>query len=387
MKRRKVNLAESASLGRSRLDRNAGVVRGVKILGSNSAHGYEYSAGAMEGAVHLYEGKQVNLNHPNRKNLGASRRYEDRFGRLKNVRYVEGKGLYGDLHYNKGHRIVKQFEYDVDHEPRNLGLSHNASGSAVRRGDRVLVESIDKVRSVDLVADPATNVGLFESRGAKMGLKVRRKKSSRTKQARLHLRKFLEAVGTDEETAASAMSPKEAMGQMILAIFMDDSIDMEETKRQIMAILQMQDKEEVAGDESSEESDDAESSDMEVPEDRGETVKKSKKNAKSRKPAKKSLVESKVERQLRQYRREQALTDLCEDMGVRLTKVQRKAALSLPTKKEAKQFLESLGGDLPTVSERVRRDSKPKSRSAHSGSRRKEYKESKDWLEGIADPI
>jgi hypothetical protein len=150
-------------LGNPRLDKANGVVRGVKVLGLSSSHGYRYSPDAVRGAAGLYEGKAVNIDHPqDRSKLGASRSYYDRFGKLHNIKYVEGKGLFGDLHYNKKHRAAEQFEYDVEHDPSNLGLSHNASGQATSGGD--LVESITEVRSVDLVADPATTMGLFEAR-------------------------------------------------------------------------------------------------------------------------------------------------------------------------------------------------------------------------------
>jgi hypothetical protein len=44
-----------------------------------------------------------------------------------------------------------------------VGFSHNVEARTSRRGDRVVVEVITRVQSVDLVADPATTRGLFES--------------------------------------------------------------------------------------------------------------------------------------------------------------------------------------------------------------------------------
>ena len=44
-----------------------------------------------------------------------------------------------------------------------MGFSHNVEARTARRGDRVVVEAITRVQSVDLVADPATTRGLFES--------------------------------------------------------------------------------------------------------------------------------------------------------------------------------------------------------------------------------
>ena len=44
-----------------------------------------------------------------------------------------------------------------------MGFSHNVEARLGRRGERVVVEAITRVQSVDLVADPATTRGLFES--------------------------------------------------------------------------------------------------------------------------------------------------------------------------------------------------------------------------------
>jgi hypothetical protein len=51
----------------------------------------------------------------------------------------------------------------VENDPRNVGFSHRAYGRGHHVGARYLVEEIAVVRSVDLVADPATTRGLFES--------------------------------------------------------------------------------------------------------------------------------------------------------------------------------------------------------------------------------
>lgn len=50
--------------------------------------------------------------------------------------------------------------------PRRFGLSHHAEGRVVQRQGKSVVESIESVKSVDLVQSPATNQGLFESQAA-----------------------------------------------------------------------------------------------------------------------------------------------------------------------------------------------------------------------------
>ena len=56
--------------------------------------------------------------------------------------------------------------WDAEHAAENVGFSHNVEAGGPR-DDRVVVEAITRVQSVDLVADPATTRGLFESAAAK----------------------------------------------------------------------------------------------------------------------------------------------------------------------------------------------------------------------------
>jgi hypothetical protein len=143
------------------VDRDAGVIRGVKVLGPTSRNGREYSADALRKGVGLYEGVRVNVNHVGR---GESRGYGDRIGRLENAQVREG-GIFADLKFNPKHALAEQLAWDAANAPGNVGLSHDAEGRLSRRNGKTLVEEILSVRSVDLVADPATTAGLFEDEG------------------------------------------------------------------------------------------------------------------------------------------------------------------------------------------------------------------------------
>lgn len=147
--------------GKLGLDKDQHVIRGVKLLGLESKNGRSYSPAAMKQAIPLYEGAKVNVNHP-KGNPGSPRDYQDRLGSIKGVRYVEGHGLTGDLHYNPKHPVAPALEHDAEFSPENVGLSHNVEARTTRRNGRVVVESIERVKSVDLVADPATTNGLYE---------------------------------------------------------------------------------------------------------------------------------------------------------------------------------------------------------------------------------
>jgi len=146
---------------RLRVDARAAVIRGVKILGLKSRNGRVYTEQALQQAAGLYEGAKVNVNHP-RHDATAPREYQERLGVVRNVAFRRARGLYADLHYNPKHPIAEQLAWDAQHEPANVGLSHNVVAVTHRRGENTVVESITKVASVDLVADPATTAGLFE---------------------------------------------------------------------------------------------------------------------------------------------------------------------------------------------------------------------------------
>jgi len=152
-------LLEQTDMQGTRVDRAAGIIRGVKILGCTSRNGRMYSQTALRNAAGLYESKVVNVDHL--RSSSDRRSYQDRIGRLQNVTARED-GLYGDLHYNPKHALAEQLAWDAEHSPGNVGLSHDATGKIVRRDGVDTVEEIESVRSVDLVADPASTHGLFE---------------------------------------------------------------------------------------------------------------------------------------------------------------------------------------------------------------------------------
>ena len=145
-----------------RVDRRGGIIRGVKILGVESRNGRTYLPAALAEAARLYENAKVNVNHP-RGNPSSPRDYQDRIGAIRNVVVRSGEGLFADLHFNPKHSLAEQLAWDAEHSPENVGFSHNVEARCARRGDRVMVEAITRVQSVDLVADPATTRGLFES--------------------------------------------------------------------------------------------------------------------------------------------------------------------------------------------------------------------------------
>ena len=160
--RRRVSLREDVARSPSprRVDESRGVIYGVKVLGRRSNNGRIYPPEVIRRAAPLYEGASVRVDHPD--DPDANRTSDSVLGWLRNVR-VEGDGLYADLHYLQSHPFSRRLVEAARRNPRCFGLSHNADGDTEMQGGTMIVKEILEVRSVDLVADPATTTGLFES--------------------------------------------------------------------------------------------------------------------------------------------------------------------------------------------------------------------------------
>ena len=150
------------------VDSDASVIRGVKLIGFESRNGRSYPAATLKTAVQHYENTPVNLDHPAKPH--DSRSVRDRIGVIRAARFVEGRGIFGDFHFNPKHEAAEQVVWDAQNNPGIVGFSHNASLHIGRKGGKAVVESIAGVRSMDLVADPATTNGFFESTSGQEGV-------------------------------------------------------------------------------------------------------------------------------------------------------------------------------------------------------------------------
>jgi uncharacterized phage infection (PIP) family protein YhgE len=147
--------------GTKRVDQDTGLVRGVKVLGRQSANGRYYSDAAVANVRQLTEGMKVGVDHID---PATKRRVLDTNGFLCNIRENKG-GLFGDWRYNPHHPATNQILWDAENNPSALGFSIDARGRTSPSPEHgTLVEEVVKIRSVDLVSDPATNTTLFESK-------------------------------------------------------------------------------------------------------------------------------------------------------------------------------------------------------------------------------
>lgn len=144
-------------------DIEKGVIRGVKLLGIRSKNRRNYDTpGVRKTGVSMLEGAQVYIDHP--ATPQTPRSYRDKIGVVENVKYRSGEGHFGDIRFNPKHASADQFLWDVQNSPKSLGMSINAKykpGKINKDGDQV-VESLEMVRSVDIVTKPATADGIFE---------------------------------------------------------------------------------------------------------------------------------------------------------------------------------------------------------------------------------
>lgn len=135
----------------------ARIIKNASLLGQESRNGYSYATEGMRAAVQqgLYENVPVYLNH----STGA-RNVQDLAGQVRNARF-EGMRIKGDIVTLPDANGSKIFDV-AKHMPSCVGFSHVASGRLVTKDGKRIVESIEKVFSVDCVSNPATTRGIFE---------------------------------------------------------------------------------------------------------------------------------------------------------------------------------------------------------------------------------
>lgn len=142
-----------------RLDKANGIAHGMAVCGFVSQNGRDYPKEVLARDKGVYEGSQVYIDHMERE-----RKVREWFGELRNVRIRSSDGKpVADLHYPKTGAFTAEFEERAEKFPGSFGLSHVAVCKTRRTNGRDVIEAIQRVDSVDLVARPATNRGLFES--------------------------------------------------------------------------------------------------------------------------------------------------------------------------------------------------------------------------------
>ena len=347
MKRYRVWLGErvEADIRGARVDRDAGVIRGVKVLGWESKNGRRYLPEAVKAAAKLYEGKSVRTNHPRR--AADQRDVLEVFGWLENVRVTDA-GMYADLHIlNPTTELAESVFLAAEKKPDLFGLSHNADGTTERRDGETVVSEITEVRSVDLVTDPATVGGLFEGRG-RMKLKAflescrlpgKGKPAKRKILARLFEDEMLdpaldapmdapdvEAGPEDHEEALRAgfEASCHALVTKLLSGEMDEAEGMKKLKELISSHGKLSSKDAPVEETHDEDEDDLEESDEEEDEEGEEELEECEDDEEDMKES------VKLRRKLKRLETREEVRELCESKGYSPSKAMLSALVAVP---------------------------------------------------------
>ena len=199
-----------------KVDRERGVIENVKVLGfhSRNSHGLreavngtEYTRKCMEGALPLYEGADVLVDHEVSK---RARGTGDVFGQLRGARLAED-GIRADLHYLKSHPLAERICEDVERSLGVYGLSHDARAGRERfdpASKRLVIESLNAVMSVDLVRKPASNANLWEGQQP-MSTTLRQLLEDRRPKLSKPRRKWADRLLEDDMMAPAMDAPAE----------------------------------------------------------------------------------------------------------------------------------------------------------------------------------
>lgn len=152
-----------SGIGKPTVDREANVIRGVKVFAFTSKNGRDYSKALKGNAKRLYEGVCVSTDHPPE---GGVPSVASRFGVLKNVT-EQADGGYADLHFNPKHPNAEQILYAAEKQPELYAMSHRVPAGKYKasrgKDGQLAVESISEVRGVEIVTEGGMNPSLFEA--------------------------------------------------------------------------------------------------------------------------------------------------------------------------------------------------------------------------------
>lgn len=164
-------------VSRKSVDRDKGLVEGMKLCGRKSKNGRWYTDKALEQLAAMYPKRQFNFDHADRP--GGHRRFDDLGGMVLESRAVltggvDVEGVYGNTGVETSTERGRKFLEFADRFPETLGCSHDIEADVVLNKAKGIYEVVNiiGVNSVDAVDKPATNKGVFEQTGNPMKIKL-----------------------------------------------------------------------------------------------------------------------------------------------------------------------------------------------------------------------
>lgn len=316
-----------------RVDRDKGIIYGVKILGRQSRNRYgedvegtEYTPEAIKNARPLYEGIKVNCDHPPRDGKPSDRPVDKRLGKIFNVRLQDGE-LYGDLRALKSHPMYERLMEAAESMPDAFALSHVAFGKTKVEDGKLVVYEIREAKSVDVVADGATNKSLFESdEGTPMKAKTLRQVIESLEAKRKNpLLKLLTEMGEMGDTMGAAEVPAEPekdpldmLGEVVGALAAKKDAESFDLARKILAMLKP------GGGGGEKKTSEADSDD------------------KDKKKDDEKKVEDSLKDELDSLKLKDHVRELCEDLEFQPSRLQLKALIGLGTDDDRKAMVKEL---------------------------------------------
>lgn len=147
----------------STIDRKTLLVKNAVVMGAVSKNGYEYEEGAMKQLAQYLEGASGHIDH-DMKDTG--RGVLEMAVKYTNVRYeADKKKVYSDMQFVDTPDIRAEVFPRLEFFKNQLGNSIVAWGESEIREEKEYVTSISNtpMPHCDVVSDPATTAGLFES--------------------------------------------------------------------------------------------------------------------------------------------------------------------------------------------------------------------------------
>lgn len=150
----------------AKVDVEKGVITGARLCGEISKNNRRYERRAFSEARGKYEGVKSYFDHARG---SGERSVRDLAAKVENVR-IDNDGLpRGDLRfYDAADPLARKILNIAATSPGDIGLSHVADCKTRFEKGVEIIESIELVESVDIVTDPATTKGFFESKGKPM---------------------------------------------------------------------------------------------------------------------------------------------------------------------------------------------------------------------------
>lgn len=151
-----INESAFSSLDSKDIDKENKVIRNISLLGTTSRNNRLYTKAALESAANILEGAPAFYVHSYKQRNAK----KELIGKFTDLKVIDNR-VKGTLNV-----LEKEapFIFDLaERMPELAGFSIDATVKYRREGKKEIIEGFLKRKSVDLVTDPATVQGLFES--------------------------------------------------------------------------------------------------------------------------------------------------------------------------------------------------------------------------------